>query len=99
MDRVWAKVDRRGDDECWPWTGYCHPDGHGMYGDSNYVHRLIYEETHSTKPPVVRHSCDNPPCCNPRHLLGGTQADNMKDMADRGRSIKGRQLKTRKVKT
>lgn len=29
---------------------------------------------------------DNPPCVNPRHLVAGTQDDNMKDMAARCRS-------------
>ena len=35
---------------------------------------------------VVRHSCDNPPCVNPEHLLLGTQADNMADKINRGRA-------------
>lgn len=34
---------------------------------------------------MVRHSCDNPPCCNPAHLLVGTAAQNAQDMAERGR--------------
>lgn len=34
---------------------------------------------------VVRHSCDNPPCCNPKHLILGTQGQNVADMIARGR--------------
>jgi hypothetical protein len=37
---------------------------------------------------VVRHTCDNPRCINPEHLIPGTPADNNKDRAVRGRSAK-----------
>ena len=33
----------------------------------------------------VIHSCDNPPCCNPRHLREATHLENMLDAAQRGR--------------
>ncbi len=34
---------------------------------------------------VIRHSCDNPPCCNPDHLSLGTQKENARDRDSRGR--------------
>ena len=34
---------------------------------------------------VVRHTCDNPNCINPSHLILGTQKDNVHDMFDRER--------------
>ena len=33
----------------------------------------------------VLHSCDNPPCCNPKHLRVGNHTDNAKDSSVRGR--------------
>ena len=32
---------------------------------------------------TVRHTCDNRPCCNPAHLVGGTQRDNLIDRSMR----------------
>ena len=52
-----------------------------------YAHRFVWE---ALNPPLlpgqcVLHRCDNPKCINPEHLFVGTQADNMKDMAAKGR--------------
>jgi HNH endonuclease len=33
----------------------------------------------------VLHTCDNPPCCNPKHLFVGTAFDNIQDMQRKGR--------------
>ena len=33
----------------------------------------------------VCHHCDNPPCCNPKHLFLGTQFDNIQDASNKSR--------------
>lgn len=57
------------------------------------LHRLVYANKMGTDLDgiagvVVRHTCDNPRCINPDHLIGGTKADNNRDRVVRGRSAK-----------
>jgi len=40
----------------------------------------------SQVPPSVRHECDYRRCGNPKHLIGGTQAENLADMRIKGRA-------------
>jgi len=60
-------------------------------GSSRSLHRVVYCETRGLHiseidGKVIRHTCDNPRCINPKHLLIGTAADNSQDRVDRGRS-------------
>ena len=48
-------------------------------------HRRVHFEATGEWPQVVRHTCDNPRCINPTHLIGGTYADNMRDCKERNR--------------
>ena len=53
-----------------------------------YAHRYALERKlgRELEPgEVARHTCDNPICVNPDHLLPGTQRDNVDDMMRRGR--------------
>jgi hypothetical protein len=89
---LWARIDKSGGpDACWPWSGVRNRQGYGKanlpeVGVGVLVHRHVHYLMTGLRPPVVMHKCDNPPCCNPSHLTGGTQTDNTKD-----RDVKGRQ--------
>ena len=106
-EKMDAYVDRSGGaDACWPWTRGRSSDGYGRIypgGGATVAltaHRVAYELEHGVEVPndmEVLHACDNPPCCNPAHLSVGTHAQNMAEMAERGRSIKGARNPRRKV--
>lgn len=49
------------------------------------AHRIAYRAHYGELPDLLRHTCDNRRCANPLHLVPGTQADNMRDMVERGR--------------
>ena len=51
------------------------------------LHRLAYQAVKGNfdQDLLVRHECDNRPCCNPKHLLIGTNKDNSEDMVRRQR--------------
>ena len=87
--RFWARLIPSKPDDCWPWTGG-QRDGYGTFrflGRSDYAHRVAYFFIRGIKPKgVLRHTCDYPPCCNPNHLIDGTQAENNRDRHQKGRT-------------
>jgi len=69
-DRFWLKVDKRGPDECWPWTGGTFKDGYGAFkptGHANNLgaHRYAYELLVGPIPEdlVIDHMCHDPKVC------------------------------------
>ena len=95
VDRFWSKVQIGGPDDCWPWLAGCFDKSYGAFSVTSDIlvqaHRFACEITDGALPDdvVVRHSCDNPPCCNPSHLLRGTELDNINDRQQRGRQARG----------
>lgn len=92
--RFWAKVHHGAHGACWFWNGSGVPDGHGYMGLGHrphnqpyYAHRIAWTIANGDIPDgqVVMHSCDVPRCCNPDHLFLGTQGDNNRDAAAKGR--------------
>jgi hypothetical protein len=73
-----------GVDVCWPWTSACSPTGHGRFGAEGvqwYAHKLMYEMVTGVEAKfpesIIMHLCNNPKCCNPKHLMLGTPGHNM----------------------
>lgn len=92
VDRFWTYVNKS--KTCWLWTGGKSSRGYGFFWlktKSTSAHRVSFFLAHGTLPASldVLHRCDVPLCVNPAHLFLGTQRDNGRDMAEKGRSLFG----------
>ena len=84
--RFWQKVEKSND--CWIWFGSTAGGGYGQFsilGKKILAHRYRFMKDNGYLPEVVMHTCDNPPCVNPEHLVPGTYQDNAKDMVEKHR--------------
>jgi hypothetical protein len=76
---------------CREWTGWCDGGGYGRVSVGRTMrpaHVIAWEQSNGRQVPdglVVRHTCDNPPCIEPTHLILGSQSQNVADMFQRGR--------------
>lgn len=105
--RFWQNV-KKNKHVCWIWKG---KTPHQRYGQLNIkqnnkrrpyaVHRIswLIHYGYIPKDLKVLHKCDNYACVRPDHLFLGTQADNVKDMWQKGRAkvLKGSQKATAKL--
>jgi hypothetical protein len=93
-ERFWPKVDRRGPDECWLWTGAA-TGGYGAIRGNNremvLAHRVAYELEVGPIPAgleidhVAARGCTSTLCVNPAHLEPVTHQENLL----RGRTAPG----------
>jgi len=87
---------------CWEWQKCVTPLGYGHIR-TNGITRLAHRESYKVfvgEIPAglyVMHSCDNPCCCNPEHLLVGTTQDNTRDRQEKGRGASGEQCGASKL--
>ena len=89
MERFWSKVKKG--DRCWEWTAALTSDGYGRFwldAKTLGAHRISWEIANGAIPKgfCVCHRCDNPRCVRPDHLFLGTNADNLRDMRQKGRN-------------
>ena len=96
VDPEWLWYPEPGplDTWCWIAPGCRTAAGYALVsvnGRRSLAHRYAWERSYGPIPPglFVCHRCDNPPCCNFKHLFLGTQGDNLADMRAKGRQVYG----------
>ena len=79
-------------DACWEWLAGKNAQGYGSVNQAAYgdqlAHRVVYKTCIAGIPDglIVMHTCDNPGCVNPAHLLLGTRGQNNADRSAKGRN-------------
>jgi HNH endonuclease len=92
FERFWSKVAITADDnQCWEWQAALDNKGYGQIhfnGRERKAHQIawIYPDYVIPDRMLICHTCDNPKCCNLKHLFLGTYQDNNRDRAAKGRN-------------
>lgn len=100
---IFARCVRDHATGCLEWQGPLSHNGYGLthHGPkhSNRTHKVIYAECCGPIPAGLKvlHTCDNRKCCEPTHLVTGTQLDNVQDCVKKGRRAKAKRLTLEQV--
>lgn len=87
----WGKVAINPDaDACWEWTRSTKRYGYGRVkigGRAMIASRVAWElaNDEALGDRFALHTCDNPKCCKPAHILAGDHAENMRQARERSR--------------
>jgi hypothetical protein len=92
-EKFWSRVFKTTEKECWNWLGEVSCHGYGRFSptgkkkDRIMAHRMMWIINHGPIPKgkEICHRCDNPTCCNPKHLFCGTHKQNMSDCKNKNR--------------
>jgi hypothetical protein len=98
-ERLWSQIEVADSaDPCWIWKGKTGKNGYGLIGGlggNTAVYRLTWSmfnpDQESGNGMNIRHLCNNPLCCNPRHLKLGTVKENAHDRIANGTQTRGSQ--------
>ena len=86
---VWRHVDIKGKNECWLWNGGTFNRRYGRFslgGKSYGPPVIVFIVVHGSVPEgqFVLHKCNNKLCCNPEHLVAGTNSENQRHAVTSG---------------
>ncbi len=84
---VLAHCVRNSENGCLEWQRARTGAGYGHFyaqGQHFYAHTVMLKKPLEPGEETC-HTCDNPPCCDPKHVFGGTRKVNVRDALSKGR--------------
>ena len=82
LDKIFTRVIKNPDTNCWLWQGYVSKVGYGYLGlqKERAIHRIVYKLLSKSIPHslVIDHLCRIKHCVNPQHMELVTSQENLK---------------------
>jgi Zinc-binding loop region of homing endonuclease len=94
----WSKVVVSGTEDCWLWKNKLYRNGYGHFqlrAKDFVASRVAYQLSKDVELDTLQevcHTCDNPRCCNPKHLFLGSRKVNMEDAVSKGKFYQNAKL-------